>query len=177
MKSSDVAQFTDFRQRLASMSEVELEQFVRDILERSGSFPGILYNARAGDFQYDIIAMESPLSGPRWLFEVKSLKVLDSREVRFASILAERMRAGEAYAHFVIATSGDVTNAAASLANAVNVEIWDPPRLFELSKNPGRVLDSSVTPKPSPFESEPASQKARRSSSTPIRCSPTSAPR
>lgn len=112
---ADSMTLKEFQDALKGMTEAELEQFVVELLARSGRFTGVRMFHGAREYGKDIEAFESDrlLPNPRrWVFEVKNMRLVSADVANYLRFMANRVRHEDPTVQFVLVTSGSLTNAA-----------------------------------------------------------------
>jgi hypothetical protein len=126
----------DFQETLQGMSEGELEQFVADLLIRSGRFKDVRLVHGAREFGKDIEAFELDplLTQPRrWIFEVKKMRLVSADIAHYLHSVAKAAELNDPSSQVVLVTSGSLTRSAVEALKGTNVQVWDSQKLSQLA--------------------------------------------
>jgi hypothetical protein len=126
----------DFQQALQGMSATELEQFVADLLARSGRFLDVRLVHGAKEYGKDIEAFEPDplLTRPRrWIFQVKKMRLAGADLATYLKFIAKVAERDDPSSQVVLATSGSLTGPALEALKGTNVQVWDSQKLSQLA--------------------------------------------
>jgi hypothetical protein len=126
-----------FQELLQSLSPIEFEKFVADLLRRSGRFTDIHLVGGVGviDRGVDVEAHEyDPILGRprRWVFQIKKTRVVGPDVARYMYAIAhEALQEGPT--QVVLVAAGTVSRSAREILSRTGIQVWDSQKLAELA--------------------------------------------
>lgn len=124
-----------FQQSLLSLSPLDFEKFVAEVVRRSDRFDNVRLQAMVQDRGIDVEAMEKdPLLGRprRWVFQVKRAKLVGVDVADYMYAIA-RSAEQEGPVQAVLVIAGGITKHAQALLARTGIEVWDAAKLAELA--------------------------------------------
>lgn len=124
-----------FQEALQSLSPMEFEKFVVELLRKSGRFAVVRLEAGPMDRGVDIEALETdPLLGRprRWIFQVKKSKVVGVDIARYMHAIASTLER-EVPSQVVLVVAGSITKHAREVFSGTGIQVWDSQKLAELA--------------------------------------------
>lgn len=124
-----------FQEALQSLSPIEFEKFVADLLKRSGRFKGVRLESGPFDRGVDVEATEDdPLLGRprRWIFQIKKTRVVGADVAHYMHAIASQAQQ-EGPTQVVLVAAGSITRSAQEFLARTGIQVWDSQKLAELA--------------------------------------------
>jgi len=124
-----------FQEALQTLSPMDFEKFVGDLVRRSGRFKDVRLQGGPMDQGIDVEATEiDPMLGKprRWVFQVKKTRVVGVDVARYMYTIAH-MALQEGPTQVVLVVAGSITRSAQGFLAQTGIEVWDSQKLAQLA--------------------------------------------
>jgi hypothetical protein len=124
-----------FQEALQSLSPIEFEKFVADLLKKSKRFKEVRLESGPLDRGIDVEAIEvDPMFGQprRWIFQIKKMRVVSVDVAHYMQAIASTVQR-EGPTQVVLVAAGSVTRSALEYLTRTGIEVWDSQKLAELA--------------------------------------------